>query len=738
MGHFGPVSRLAISSTRGGPDPVINVFAEKGEAQVICYLSNREPISRCRRARVTERRIGSRSALDDRSIIDHAVATKAPSSEARLGIGRLRDLFRGSHILSQHNIRQFLEQTQPAQRFDILTNMIGAEEFVRFREKLATVVRHISSHIAVISEKDKSLGSALAEVSTKLHENMNDFQSLREAVTDGVDPANLCSEILQGLRNCQCAVDDAAIEKADSGAAEQRFQLIGVYAESAIHDKKAAIEDLYVRLDSLEKESHTYMQSRTRSQSLRAEIESAKGASESGRRELQNEQNARNDIVTRLQIVRTRQTDAARHYIDLTWLKENLSAYREGCEALKRTEASLSSQRDEIQKAEVALEKQESSLSTERSLYMTIEKKIDERVKRDQILCNLLKRLSEVRARWYDLTQLNEKEKWHESRMAELKQQASSARDEVNVVQTLFAKLKTAYNLEASRYDVLSSFLAKLAELVRSAECPLCGRRFHSHEEAKNIIQERLSAVPEILKNLAHKIDDTKKSLGTKQANFNSVVARLETLEVELKEARTNRDVATRAVKEFLAECARLSITASSEDPASWQPSIEEARKECEVASLALEAARLRDSINQLSSSITEQQSVISRLRQKAIQDEKQRKRLAAMVEGFKSDMLKRGLQPGSLLEGECLNAQIAKARTESEKCNESVSKSEAELRRIDSAIIGHRNSLKRIDEDAASKEKQLHQYESICANFIASSQIAGVDPENPIEHPLR
>lgn len=619
----GQVSRLARGSAKGGPDPIVNVFADKGETQVICHLVNRQPICRLKRGRLTERRIGSHSAADDRAIIDYVVGTKAPSQEARLGIGRLRDLFRGSHILSQHNIRQFLEQTEPAERFDILTNMIGAEEFVRFREKVATVLRHLRSHIGVTSEKNKSLRSELEDVSTRLRERRKDFERLHDAVTVGVDPADLASELLQGLRSCECTVDEAAIERASSESAEHRLEFMSVHTEAAIRGKKAAIEDLQVRLSSLEKESQGYVQSRTRCQSLGAEIARAKSTSEKERNDLQNEEKARQDVQTRLQILKTTQSKAARHYVDLTWLKENLPAYRQGCETLRRTEDSLTSQREEIQRVEAALDEQKKSLSAKRSLLQDIEQKIVARANRDQALSTLLKQLPQVQGRWQDLKELGVKEKRHESRIVELKRQASSARNEVNAAQAYLDELQRAYNSEASRYDVLSSFLAKLAELVQSAECPLCGRGFHSNEEAKNVIREHLSAVPLRLKDLAHQIDDTKKDIETKQAHFNSVTVGIQNLEAELKDVRSIKTVATKAVQEFLAECAGLSIVVYVEDTVSWQRTIEEARKECEVASLDLEAASLRDSITSLSSRVTEQQSVINGLRQKAIQDEK-------------------------------------------------------------------------------------------------------------------
>ena len=213
-----------------------------GQAWITCHLSNCEPVyrSKHKHGRAMKRLIGSHSVADDRAVIDHIVGTKAPSRQTRLRIERLRDLFRGSHMLSQHDIRKFLEGTKPADRFAILTNMIGAEEFVRFREKATAVLRHLHTRVRAVAEQSKSLKSELEDVSKKLSERQKDLERLSHAVTSGKTPEDLTSELLRGIRDCQCTIDEAAIERANAESAERRFELITVKAETVIRDKKAA------------------------------------------------------------------------------------------------------------------------------------------------------------------------------------------------------------------------------------------------------------------------------------------------------------------------------------------------------------------------------------------------------------------------------------------------------------------------------------------------------------------
>jgi DNA repair exonuclease SbcCD ATPase subunit len=734
----GQVARLQqalAGSSRSELDPIVNVFSDKTEARVICCLGNSDPVCRIKRGRSVERWIGLQNVTDDRTVIDHVVGSKAPSREARLRIERLRDLFRGSHMLSQHDIRQFLERTRPAERFDILTNMIGAEEFVRFREKVGVALRHLRSYVGAMADRSKSMNRELEDMSKRLGERQKDLETLSHALSPGKSPQDLASELLQGIRICQCTIDEAAIERANTEPGERRYELFAVYADSAIRSKKAATEDLLRQLDSLERELQGYVESRTRCESLRAEIAIAKDISENASANLQKQEKARQEMQTSVQVLRAKQAEAARSYAGLNWLKQNLPAYCENRETLRRMQDLLTDQREELKRFEVTLGEQQKSLTVKRDRLREIEHTIATRTSRGQTLVALLKRLPQVGAKWQEAEQLGDKEKLLDSRIAELRRQGNSAHGEVNEARARLDERQRTYNSEAAHHDVLTLFLAKLAELVRSAECPLCGRRFESVDEAKDNIRKHLAAVPLRLRDLARRLDEAKKDADVKQTQVDSITAQIRTLEAESEQVRSNNAVATKAVRNFIAECAGLAITVLANDPASWQTTLEQASKEWEVAPLHSEANGLRDAINTLHSNVVHQQSAVDGLRQKLVQNEKEYSQLVTKIQRLETDMLQRGFESGSLPQDDRLAAELSRAQREARECGELVAnKMEPELKDVESAIAGLRDSLRKTDEDVASKESQLRQYEGTCSRFLAACRAIGVDPENPGE----
>ena len=159
----GQIDRLSdkrFRSSSTSPDPVTNVFAQEDVVRVRCLLSDGNSVTRIKRGNTTKRWIGQTERTNDREIIDYVVGTTAPSREGRLRIEQLRELFRGSHLLSQHNIHRFLEFDSKT-RFDILTNMIGAEAFVRFRRKVSTVINQLKKSSQGLTEQRKVLEGVL-------------------------------------------------------------------------------------------------------------------------------------------------------------------------------------------------------------------------------------------------------------------------------------------------------------------------------------------------------------------------------------------------------------------------------------------------------------------------------------------------------------------------------------------------------------------------------------------------
>jgi len=731
----GQVDRLQRTSSRtvmSSPDPLINVFSDNDETRVICHLSNDKIVSRIKRGRSVERQIGFQGAANDRDVIDYVVGTKASSRSARLQIVRLRDLFRSSHMLSQHNIRQFLEGTEAVDRFDILTNMIGAEEFVRFRDKTAKVLMHLRSDVGTLSATTESLGRELEDVSKRLQERHEELDRLTHAVTNGKSPEDLASELIEGLKRCQCSIDEAVIKRINFGPEDLRSELIAVHADTVIREKRKEIDDLLVQLKIVEQELQGYVESNTRCESLSAEIANTKAISATVRTDLSNQEEERTKIKESLQVLSAKQAAAARRYISLTWLKENLPVYTRSRETLRHTEDFLVGKRGELQRSEAALEEQQKLLVSNRARLQELEQRIATKTNREQSLVNLQKQLPQVLTKRLESEKLGEREKQLDSRLGELKRQATSAQDEANTARARLDALQKAYISEAARHDVLGSFLAKLAELVNSAECPLCGRHFASVEEAKHSIQKHVSSLLLPLRELSHRLDETKKDADSKHVRVDSIAAEIRTLAAELEQARSSKAAAKKMVQAFLDECAALAITVPADDETSWRNALEQASKESEVSSLHSEASGLRSAIEALAPKIEHQQITVQGLRKELIEREKERSQLVATVQGLEADMVAQGLDPVSPPKDDQLTAELLAAQYEARGCDELVATKKAELGTVESAIAGLIESLRKADVDIASKENQLRQYETVCNRFIAMCRSIAVDPENP------
>ncbi len=152
------------------PDPITNLFSPDGTTKVTCYLNNDTFVSRAKNGGKETKQIDGNHAQDNRKVIDHVVGMKAPVGVTPLPVQRLRELFSGSHLLAQHNMRRFLEPTNASDRFDTLTNMIGAEEFVRFREKTASVNKRLET----------TLRDQINEAKKAQHESKNIENKIRQ------------------------------------------------------------------------------------------------------------------------------------------------------------------------------------------------------------------------------------------------------------------------------------------------------------------------------------------------------------------------------------------------------------------------------------------------------------------------------------------------------------------------------------------------------------------------------
>jgi DNA repair protein SbcC/Rad50 len=731
-GQVERLQKVPSNFSSNQPNPFVNVFSNNGHAEVTCYLSSGDHISRTYDGRKTQRSIGSHKVTEDRAVIDYVVGTKAATPEARLRIERLRDLFRGSHILTQHNIRRFLQETEPSERFDILTNMIGAEEFVRFREKVTAVLRYLRTDTDSAVEQSISLKRELEDVSTRHRTRQNELEQLSQSITSGRTLQQLSEEVLDGLKESECDVNETATQIASAATVEHKSELLAIQAEAAIRRKKAAIEDVRLRLKSLELELGGYIDSKSHCNNLTAKIIDAKSQSEKLDAEIQKLERSRRDIQDRLRDDKTKQTQTARRVASLEWTQENVTALHVNQQKRRQIEQSLLTERKQLDNSEVNVSDLQTALIEKQVRLEEVQKEITVNTRRDHALLGLLQRLPTVQAKWQEAVQFENRGSQLNSRLGELRQSERFAIGELNSSQARLNELQRLYGSEAARTDLLNSFLARLQELVRSSECPLCGTVFSSTEEAKNRISEHLSAVPGELKDLASRLDEAKKDVENKQANSGNLILDASVGEAELQQVASSMAIAKKSVSEFITECAQMDVQLSQDEVNTWQEVLEQARVGYRNTALRTEAVKLPDEIGSLAAQITEKKNIVSGFRQRVTELEKELQELLLREREFDAEIVQRGIDRSLVRLDSQLNIQLSTMQEMAKQFNELVVEKEAALVQIESATVGYRESLRGTQEDIASSETQLRQYQSTCNRFIAACQALGVDPEQP------
>lgn len=731
-GRIDRLERALHHSERGDPDPIINVFSLEREAKVTCHLTNIDFICRLKHGSSVSRMIGNQLAHDDRMVIDHVVGTKAPSPEVQLRPDRLRNLFRGSHMLSQHDIRQFLERTDGTERFDILTNMIGAEEFVQFREKVINVLHRLQSRLKNESEQSKFIKNEMADVSRRLHERQNGLNRQSQVLSSNRSSQELASGLLEKIRRIQITVDETIIKQANSEPIDQRVELISVYLETLIKKEKSSREGILVRLESLDKELAGYIESRERSEFLRTQIAGGQKITEKTHIELQDKEKLYQSAQTHLDFLKMKQSEAKRKYSVSSWLKQNLPEYKNASESLRKTEEAILNLREQIQRRRDILQKQQKTLADKLLQMQKLEQETTATINRERAVTALVERLPNVLINWQTVEQIGIRENQLNAQIGELSRKLTSVQKELHELQAYENELQRIYNVEAAQHDVLSSFLTKLSAFINEPECPLCGRNFQTIEEAKDIIRGHLSGLPLKLKELAFQLDNARKRTESGHRQADSITAGIQEIKTTLETARSEQSDARKIVHNFISECAGLGISISTRDTHSWLRILEEAKSKYQADNLKTKIIGLTNETMLLDSDCAKEQNAINGLEQESQQYERERTKLHSTTREIEADMAERGLDQNSLPNENRISANLSQAQDEMKDYDESLDKTQNELKAVQSLITELRRNLKSAGEDVASKEAQLRQYESICNRFLSECHTVGVDESNP------
>lgn len=423
--------------------------------------------------------------------------------------------------------------------------------------------------------------------------------------------------------------------------------------------------------------------------------------SETTRSDLKKQHTASQEIQARLGASRVRQGEIAKRCADLSWVKEKLPAYRRLRMTLEQNDAALASRREAINDYEAALEESRQALTVRQVRLQEIEKAITDRLNRGQDLAALLTRLDRAKARQRDIERLAAQEQECHLQAEDLARQLSMARDELSMAHSRVAELQATYDTEAANHDVLSSLLARLAEMVHSAECPLCGTAFATVKEAEDTIRGHLSFVPDQLTGLARRLSETKKDAEATQTCADGLATKTHVLERQALRVRSEMAEATKVVQEFLADCRALTLPVSEGDVASWGNLLVQACKDCEVTSLRSEATSFAEEIKSYSVRVAEQQGVVDAYQKELVRHGKQRDRLAAETQEFEADLARRGIDPKSLPENGQQDAELDQTQSELVALQQLIAKDDAEpdgQRVVDCEPVRHLETGRRRD----------------------------------------
>jgi hypothetical protein len=733
-GHVAHVELAAAHSGSRGPDPVVNVFSGSGTACVTCHLSDRLSITRRGCARSSDRLIGDSTARDDRAVIDHVVGTKAPSAEARLPIHRLRDLFRGSHLLSQHDMRRFLEETDPAVRFDILTNMIGAEEFVRFREKTVKVRKRLESHAALATEGRQNIEREMATMVARVRALQSELQELERVLASGKRADNVIAEVVDGARECGCAIDEGVIRLASREPLSRWIEIVATHVEAVVRTRISEVCDLLARLEGVEQAIPRQQVLLKQRQALRADIVRAKESAAKSRGELQACEAHLGELSNRARSLQLRKDEAAQRYEHLAWLQGNLSRYRETQDRVRRLDAFLSDERGQTAGLESDLRIKRQELEEKQAQLRRLEQRISQLDARQRLLQQLRDRLPDVGLRRQELAGLVAREESCVAALAALQQEVESLGTRARVAEERLNHVQRNYDSVASRHGTIGPLLAKLSEQVASAQCPLCGRIFASVEEARACIQKQVSDVPPELKLLARQLGEVRREAEKEGVNARSAAEKLTAADAELQRLRTSRRAAADAVRSFVADVGAFSVSLPEHEPDAWAPLLLRAWQDCDAGSLRLEVLALRPGVDAQTAGIAQRSTALEALCSKVQQGERESVAAAALVAEIESDMVARSLDPHALPGQEQLALQVEEARRAIEDLNGRLAARMSEVHAEEQKSAALRTTIANLDQEIVDKESQHEQYQTIWDRFASDCRAANVAPSRAPE----
>lgn len=713
------------------PDPIMNLFSPDGITKVTCYLNNDTFVSRAKDGRKETKQIDGKHEQDNRKVIDHVVGMKAPAGVTPLQIQHLRELFSGSHLLAQHNMRRFLEPTNASDRFDTLTNMIGAEEFVRFREKTASVNKRLQSTLRDQTYEGTKARREFESTKNKIHQVRGELKYIQNILSKDHTATERIQELIEILERNGCILDGELLSHLQNESILNQIDNITSYLEPIITSKKKQVSDLLLKFENLKQSVQQKLKIRKELEQLREEsLQQKKMLSR-----LQNNYSTLTEQLNQQSGIRDNlskdRSEAETKRKQLLWLNSIHSEYTQSIGQLQEIAKTLNSRLSVIRELEKELNQKEDLLV---AVQISIEKTDQQIADKNESLSRLTvlsNRLQNVLSNHADIKELGEKASKLDQKTKNLRAELDATKTQAKTAHSLTESLQHTYEGLSAGHKTKQALLARLYELIDSPKCTLCGRDFSSVDEAKSTIKQQLASVPKELTSITHKVEKARKDEENAVAKVRTLSHALEANESSLDDCRKQQAVALEKVKKFVLECKNLSVILPENNSGNWTNIINEALEKYQTGELTSKVVLLRDQKSLVSAQTIKLRQTISAETTAIDKARHEKERLESRISTIQTEMISHKFDPHKLPSSECLRKELSLITSRLEATSGQLVEQENLIKPLLVKDKQLRNEIANISESIAHDKIRLNACESIWTEFTSLCQAVDVDVNN-------
>ncbi len=713
------------------PDPIVNLFSPDGTTKVTCYLDNDTFVSRAKDGRKETKQIDGKHEQDNRKVIDHVVGMKAPAGVTPLHIQHLRELFSGSHLLSQHNMRRFLELTNASDRFDTLTNMIGAEEFVRFREKTASVNKRLETTLRDQTYEAEKAQHESKNIENKMRQVRGELKNIQNILSKDHTPTERIQELIEILEQNGCILDKELLIHLQNESTLNHIDGVTSYLEPIITSKKKQVSDLLLKFENLKKSVPQKLK-------IHKELEQLRKESLQQKEMLSRLQNNHSELTEKLKqqsgihdnLSKKRYEVETKHK-QLSWLNSIHSEYTRSVEQLQEISKTLNSHLAAIRELEKELYQKHDLLGSIQSSLEKTNQQIANKHESLSCLTALSNRLQEMLFNHAEIKKLGEKASKLDQESKDLRSKLNVAKTQAKTAHSLTGSLQHTYEELSAGHETRQTLLARLYELVDSPKCTLCGREFSSVDEAKSTIKQQLTSVPKELTSITHKVEKARKDEENAVAKVRTLSHALEANESSLDDCRKQQAVVFEKVKDFVLECKKLSVILPEDNFNNWTDVITESLAKYQTDELTSEIMRLKDQKALVPAQIVKLQQTISTETTVIDKARHEKERLESYITNTQTEMISHKFDPQKLPSLECLSKELSLVTSRLEATGGQLVEQENLMKPLLVKDKQLRNEIANISERIVHEKKRLNACESIWIEFTSLCQAIDVNVDN-------